>query len=370
MVDKMKKVLVIAGGLQIGGAERVAANISKYAPQNEFEFHYVVFEGIENVYGPEIEAAGGTVFTIPSPSRGYGAYIRTLRKLIREHRYVAVHSHTMFNSGLNLLVSMRCGVPVRIAHSHTTKTETRVSAPQKVYEQLMRLLIRLTATGLFACGIDAGYWMFGKKSFDKKGIVISNGIDTEAFAFSAENRREIRHRYDLEDCFVVGHSGTLLPLKNQIFLIHLMPEILQRHPNARLMLLGNGTAEYTNALKQAAEAVGVSRAVRFCGGVNNVNACLSAMDVFAFPSLREGTPLALIEAQTNGLRCVISDRIPADAVLTDLIEVLPLEEEDKWVDRICNAQRAEDCADYAQMIASKGYSAQHAYEPIYQAYNR
>ena len=363
----MKKVLIVAGGLQIGGAERVAANISRYAPKGEFEFHYIVFEGIENVYGPEIEAAGGKVFTIPSPSKGYLSYIRRLYRLIKEHRYVAVHSHTMFNSGINLLVARLCGTTRRIAHSHTTKTETRVSAVQKMYEGVMRLLIRMNATDLFACGVDAGIWMFGEKAFAKKGIVISNGIDTDTYKWSEDNRSQIRKMYDLNDSFVIGHSGTLLPLKNQAFLIQLMPEILSIRADAKLMLLGNGTEEYAQELKQLARKTGVEDAVIFCGGVSNVHVYLSAFDVFAFPSLREGTPLALIEAQTNGLPCVISDCIPEDACLTDLITKLPLES-DQWAALLCNAKRS--AKNYEQVIAAKGYSAIQAYKPIYEVYSR
>lgn len=362
----MKKILIIAGGLQIGGAERVAANISKYAPKNEFEFHYIVFDGIENAYGAEIEAAGGTVFSIPSPSKGYGKYIRTLTTLMRKYRYAAVHSHTMFNSGLNLLAAMVCGVPYRIAHSHTTKTETKVSAVQKVYERIMRALIQCTATTLFSCGVEAGYWMFGKKTFDKRGIVIRNGIDTDEFSWSEEKRRRIRASYDLQDDFVIGHSGTLLPLKNQEYLIQLMPEILKRKGNAKLMLIGNGEQAYMQHLKESAKNSGVEEKVIFCGGVSNVEDYLSACDVFAFPSLREGTPLALIEAQTNGLPCVISDKIPKDALLTELVSIVPLDEKEKWVDQLCEARR--NFCDYSSIIASKGYCAKNAYTPIYKAY--
>lgn len=362
----MKKILIIAGGLQIGGAERVAANISKYAPKDEFEFHYIVFEGIENAYGAEIEAAGGTIFTIPSPSKGYGKYIRTLTTLMIKYRYTAVHSHTMFNSGLNLLTAMACGVPQRIAHSHTTKTETKVSAKQKVYENVMRVLIQYTATTLFSCGVEAGYWMFGKKAFDKQGIVIRNGIDTDDFSWSEEKRQKIRAIYDLQDDFVIGHSGTLLPLKNQKFLIQLMPEILKRKANAKLMLIGSSEQEYREYLKEVAKDAGVEENVLFCGGVSNVADYLSACDVFAFPSLREGTPLALIEAQTNGLPCVISDRIPPDALLTELITQVPLEEREMWIDQLCESRR--DFRDYTSIIASKGYSAKSAYTPIYETY--
>lgn len=364
----MKKVLIIAGALHIGGAEKVAVNLSKYAPQGEFHFDYLVFEGYENVYGAEIEERGGRVFTLPSPSKGYLRYCRSLADLIRENGYSVVHSHTQFNSGLNLAVAKKCGVPIRIGHSHTTKTERKVSLPQKLYEAAMRVLLRRYSTHLLACGEEAGVWMFGKKAFSECGRVIKNGIDAAAFAYSPEVREAIRASADIpKDAFVIGHAGTLLPLKNQEFLIRLLPRIKERIPNAMLLLLGAGTVDEKSRLQYIADECGVSGSVLFGGGVGNVNEYLSAMDVFAFPSLREGTPLALLEAQANGLPCIISDRIPKDAALTGLVKPTPLEDETAWIDLICNAKRCEPSS-YAAAIERMGYDSAGAYKPVYDIY--
>lgn len=365
----MKRVLIISGGLQVGGAERVAANISRYAPKGKFEFHYLVFEGIDNVYGPEIEKDGGKVITIPSPAKGYGRYIKNVSRLIKEGNYVAVHSHTMFNSGLNLLIAKFHRVPHRITHSHTTRTEKKTSVVQRLYEGFMKGMINFSATQLFSCGVEAGYWLFGKKAFDKKGLVIRNGIDIDSFRWSEESRDRIREAYSLKDSFVIGHSGTLLPLKNQELLIRLMPRILEKKPKAFLLLLGGGDEQYAQELKALAQSLGVGDAVRFCGSVSNVGEHLSALDVFAFPSLREGTPLALIEAQTNGLPCIIADCIPKDACLTDLILPLPLENTQQWIEALCNAERA-DPGKSAELIRTKGYGVESCFQPIYDTYLR
>lgn len=350
----------------MGGAERVAANISTYAPNGEFEFHYLVFEGHDNVYGPEIEARGGKVFTFPVPADGYTKYVDLLKKLIRDNNYDVVHSHTMFNSGINLWVAKLCGVPIRIAHSHTTKTERKVSRSQKIYERIMQRLILWTATDLLACGVEAGEWLFGPKAFSKRGQVILNGIDTDDFAYSEQKRNRIRKLYGLSvDDFVIGHSGSLIPLKNQAFLIRLLPRIKETIPNARLMLLGRGVE--MDHLKNYASECGVADSVLLCGGVMNVNECLSAMDVFAFPSLREGTPLALIEAQANGLPCVISDRIPNDVVLTDLVTPVSLDNEAVWYNALIKERR--HCPEqYACKIEAAGYSTKTSYLPIYRIY--
>ena len=362
----MKKILIICGGLQVGGAEKVAANICIYEKSREFEFHYVVFEGNENVYGKEIEDVGGKVFEVPSPSTSYVQYVKKLVKLIKKYQYIAVHSHTMFNSGINLLIAYVMKVPCRIAHSHTTKTETRVSAKQKIYETFMRWIICKTSTTYFACGVEAGEWLFGKKNFHKKGYVIKNGIDVEMYSFSIETREKIRKKLGLENKFVIGHSGTILPLKNQIFLVELLPEILRRK-DAVLILMGNGPEEYVSQLKSVVREQNLETKVFFCGCIDNVYEYLSALDVFAFPSTREGTPLAVIEAQANGLPCIISDVIPDDVKITELVKKVPLHEKIKWIEELCNAERKIDLQ-YAKILSDRGYDIQTSMNEIYRTY--
>lgn len=363
----MDNILIIPGGLQIGGAEKVAANISKYAPKGEFCFHYIVFEGNENVYGPEIEADGGKVFTIPSPSAGYKQYVKTLGELIDKYKYKAVHSHTMFNSGINLAVAKKHGVPIRISHSHTTKTETKVSLKQKMYEKLMRKIILRNATDLFSCGVEAGYWLYGEKAFKKRGKVLLNGIDVKMNAYNEAYRNEIREKLGMADKFIIGHCGHLVSVKNQKYLINIMSDILKINQNAVLLLLGEGNDKVF--LEELIKSKGLEDKIILYGSTLEVYKFLNAFDVFAFPSLREGTPLALLEAQANGLPCVISENIPQDAFLTDLIQVISLEDKEKWVSEICQSNR-KFSEKYSDSVSNTGYSANNAYMPIYEAYRR
>lgn len=363
----MVYILVVAGGLQVGGAEKIAANLCKYAPQNEFCFHYIIFEGYENVYGAEIEKNGGRVFTLPSPKKNYAAYIKSLGRLIDQYQYKVVHSHTMFNSGLNLLVSKYHKVPIRIAHSHTTRTETKVSVLQRLYEKFMQFLICRYATDLLACGIEAGKWLYGERVFNKRGKVIQNAIDIESNAFDKSSRLVVRKKLGLEERFVIGHVGSLLKVKNQKYLISLMPEILKRKPNAVLLLLGGGEEE--EYLKKMINSLKLHGKIILYGSTLEVNKLLNAFDVFAFPSTREGTPLALLEAQTNGLPCVVSSNIPQDAFLTDLIYPIPLEDKAAWVKMICTKERYNS-EKYSYIMAKTGYNASSAYQIIYDIYRR
>lgn len=360
----MKKVLIICAGLQFGGVERFATNIIKFAPEGAYQFDYLIFEGLGDTFAPEIEEKGGRVITIPSPQKGYKSYIKRLGNLIDQNKYDVVHSHTQFNTGINLWVAKKHGVPVRIAHSHTTAHENAVSKKQLIYEKLMRKLILKCATVRCSCGVDAGKWMYGDKPF----VVIPNGIDTELFAYDEAKRSAIRKQYDIaDDAFLIGHSGTISKLKNQAFLIQLLPEIRKIKSNAELMLIGTGSEEEKKHLIQLASENRVTDCVHIVGAVLNVNEHLSAFDVFAFPSLREGTPLALIEAQANGLPCIISDAIPKDAIVTELVTQLPLSNKELWVKSIASTYRV-DSGKYHIELSKTDFNARNAYKKLYKLY--
>lgn len=360
----MKKVLIICAGLQFGGVERFAANIIKFAPADEFQFDYLIFEGLGDAFAPEIIDRGGRVITIPSPQHGYRSYIKKLGSLIDENRYDVVHSHTQFNSGINLWVAKKHKVPVRIAHSHTTAHENSISAKQRFYENAMRRLIKKSATHFCSCGVEAGRWMYGDHPF----VVIPNGIDTDLFAYNEQARDTIRKQHKIAaDTFVIGHSGTIYPLKNQEFLIHLLPEIRKIRENTELVLVGTGSEDNRNKLHSLVKELGLEKYVHFAGAVLNVNEYYSAFDVFAFPSLREGTPLALLEAQANGLPCVISDAIPQDAIETDLVTQLSLDDEKVWIEQLTKAGRNNPIS-YSEIMKKSEFDAQMAYQKLFELY--
>lgn len=360
----MKKVLIIAGALYIGGAERVARDIGFYAG-DRFEVHYLVFGDRIGEYEKQLTSADCKIIHTAAPSNGHLAHYRFLCQLIRQEQYDVVHSHTMFNSGWAMLAGKRCGVPVRIAHSHSA-LEVRQTAGKKLYEFAMRQMILRCATHYVACGEKAGVRLYGEKAYQKAGITLLNGIDTDSFRFSAQTRETIRKDMGLQNCFVIGHVGHLAEVKNQSFLISLMPEILKRRKEAVLLLLGEG--DDRPKLEALIQKLGLKNKVIMAGNVSNVNEYLSAMDVFAFPSLYEGMPLSIVEVQANGLPCVISDRVPRDVFVTDLLKPQPLENEAVWTEAILDATRTEP-EKYAGIVRDKGLDSRSFLEKVYQLYD-
>ena len=361
----MKYILHIIAKLYIGGAEKVARDIAMFAPL-DYENHFVVFGDEVGDYEQELLNINCKIFHIPYPSESYPNFVENLKKLMREVSYQAVHAHTMFNAGWVMLAAKQMKVPVRVAHAHSA-LDHGDGVKVKAYEALMRRMILANATDLVGCGVDAGNRLFGEKEFSRRGKLILNGVDTALYAFQPEMRELVRGRLGLTDKFVIGHAGHMIPVKNQSFLIERMPEILKRRKNAVLFLLGDG--EDRKKLEETAEGLGLRDKVIMTGNVTNVSDLLNAMDVFAFPSLYEGMPLSILEVQANGLPCILSDRVPEDVFVTDLLTPLPLDNTDAWVSAICKAKRGNS-EQYEALVRDSGLEIRSAVKKFYEIYEQ
>lgn len=360
------RVLEIAASLKIGGAEKIARDIGYYSSPDFYKIDYIVFGDEIGEYEQELLEKGCNIYHLPQPSSSYINYLKELYRLIRGNGYQAVHAHTMFNSGWAMLMAKICGVPARISHSHSVDKQPDKNPIQRLYEKVMQQIIVRCSTHYVGCGVKAGEILFGEKLYHKKGITILNGIETKKFAYSEMNREETRKSLELTNSFVIGHVGHLANVKNQSFLINLMPKILAKNKNAKLLLLGEG--EDRGKLEKQIVALDLSSNIIMTGNVTDVHKYLSAMDVFVFPSLYEGMPLSVIEVQTNGLPCVMSDSVPQDVVLTDLIRRLSLKEsEDVWVQAICDSER---CAPhtYEEKIKNLGLDSEKMVNKILELY--
>ena len=362
-----KKILIIAAKLHIGGAEKVARDIALYASPEQYEFHYVVFGEEVGTYENQLLEKGCKVFHLAEPSASYPRFMGELMALMKQHRYHAVHAHNMFNCGFSMLAARLCGVPVRVAHAHSALADGS-GFVKNIYEMLMRSLILTCSTDLVGCGIKAGQRLFGEKAWKKRGNLILNGINVEEFSYDAQKREAVRARLGLTQHFVMGHAGHLMEVKNQKFLLELMPELLKRRPDAMLLLLGEG--EDRPMLEQKIRDMGLESHVIMTGNVTNVADYLSAMDVFVFPSLYEGLPLSILEVQANGLPCVISDSVPPDVFLTNLIHPLSLQDsKNNWVNTILNQYRTNP-ERYNHQLRGSDYAVNTAMEKIYRIYNQ
>lgn len=245
-------------------------------------------------------------------------YLKFLKQLFREKKYAIVHSNINTLSVFPLYAAKKAGVPVRIAHSHST------SNPREWKKNLMKNALRpfskVWATDYFACTKHAGTYQFGKKAVRQGKVkIITNAIDIEKFKFDPEARKKLRKEFGFKDSdYVIGNFGRLIPQKNQLFLIDAFAEFKKKNTNAKLLIVGEG--ELRDKLEEKIASYGLTEDVRIEGLRKDLNKCYSTLDLFAFPSIYEGLGMVAVEAQVNGLTVLSSIFVPEDANIGNLVK--------------------------------------------------
>jgi glycosyltransferase EpsF len=202
-----------------------------------------------------------------------------------------------------LYAAKRVGVPVRIAHSHSTAG--RGEFARNILKYTLRPFSRLYPTHLFACSEYAGRWLFGNRAFCKgKVVVVRNAIDTKKFKFNPNVRERVRRELGVEGKFVVGHVGRFMPQKNHAFLLDIFAEVHRRSGESVLLLVGDG--ELKTTIEEKARRLALTNCVIFLNVRDDVNELYQAMDVFVLPSLYEGLAVVRVEAVAAGLPCLVA----------------------------------------------------------------
>lgn len=321
--QKPIRVAQIIGKMIGGGVEAVVMNYYRHIDRDKVQFDFIVDEDSTYVPEEEITSLGGRVFYI-SPYQHPVRYRRELIHLIREQQWPIVHSHINTLSIFPLSAAKKAGVPVRIAHSHSTMGKG------EFVKNMMKLALRPFAniypTNRFACGHYAGEWLFGK---NHDFTVIPNAIELDKFRFDPVARQETRKKLGIaEDTFLIGHVGRFMSQKNQAFLVDVLADLLPSRPNTMLAFVGDGPDKAD--VQHHVEELGIASHVLFLGQRSEVNRLYQAFDVFCLPSLYEGLCLVGIEAQRAGLPCMFSDTITREVDVTKTSKFLPIESPRDW----------------------------------------
>ena len=311
------RILHIVTYMGRGGLETMLMNYYRKIDRSRVQFDFLVHRDFEADYDAEILSLGGKIHRLPQLNPFSKAYLTALDHFFASHtEYRIVHCHLDCMAGIPLKYAKKHGVPVRIAHSHSSNQTKDLKYPMKLY---FKRNIRKFATDLFACSAEAGKWMFGTANFR----VLNNAIDAADYAFDAEVRAEVRKEFGIaDDAFVIGHVGRFAPPKNHSFLAEVLAEAVKTNENATGLLVGDG--ELRSATEEKIKDLGIAEHVVFTGVRSDVNRLLQAMDVFVFPSIYEGLPVSLVEAQAAGLPCLISDKVPIECKKTELVTQIPL----------------------------------------------
>lgn len=289
---------------------------------NQADFYFVLCAGCDDVGLKYINENNIKTIDIKYARLHHPlAYLKCLIGEIRKGKFDVVHAHG--NSGtlfLEMYAAKKAGVKVRIAHCHNN------SCKYKILHYLLKPFLNKLYTHALACSEQAASWLFTKKS-----TVLNNAIKTSDFIFSQSKRDQIRHDYGLNNEFVILNVGRLTLQKNQLFLLHIMNQLVAIKPDVKLLIVGDGELldEYSSYIVHH----NLSDSVILTGRQNNISAFYQAADLFVFPSVFEGLGLALIEAQASGLDCIASDMVPIEANVAYSVKYIKLEEH-FWIDEI------------------------------------
>lgn len=304
----MIRVLQVVTYMGRGGLETMLMNYYRHIDRNKVQFDFLVHRDFEADYDKEILSMGGKIYRVSRLIPWSRGYREELKRFFRAHpEYKIVHVHQDCLSSVALQCAKECGVPVRIAHSHNSNQDRNLKYIIKRY--YMKQITQF-ATDCFACGKNAGDWMFAGHQYQ----ILYNAINASAYTYSCAKAVAMRERLHVEQNLVIGHIGRFDAQKNHTFLLDIFSECVKLVPNAQLLLVGDG--EGRNHIQDKVKKLGLEDKVIFTGVCNDVADLLSAMDVFVFPSLYEGVPVTMIEAQASGLPCVISDGVPKECIIT------------------------------------------------------
>ena len=361
MTDKIKVALIIRG-FHNGGIEKVYENYYPHMDLSKFEIHVVTHMHNIPEKKQKFEDMGCIVheFSKMNGLKYTPQNVKEYRAFFRDCHFDVLHNNMPNNNFLATFYAQKYGVERRILHAHNvyTASDRKVSKLRVAAHQKLFGFHTAMATDLIGVSRAAGESVYGKKASEM--LFLPNAINVEQFRFDAQRREQYRTQLGLGNSFVVGHIGRYERTnKNQEFALGVFQKLLEQRPDSRLLMLGDGTR--LDEFKAMAVQMNIADKVIFTGNVQDVPGYLNAMDAFVLPSRQEGLGIVAIEAQTSGLYCCLSDKVPQEAKVTDRATFLPIGpgDQDAWVRELLQHEQ-DTRRDYSEEVTQAGYDVKTA----------
>lgn len=320
----IKILNVLTSGLRREGITSTQLEFMKKMDLIDIQMDIAAVHNNEQDVIDEFKSLGCNIIVFPDRKEELLKYMVALYKQIRKEKYDVIHVHgSSALLSIELVIARLAGVKIRIAHSRNTM------CLNKKADKILRPIFNNSYTKAFACGEEAGKWLFGSRPF----TVIHNGKDLEKFHFSDEIRARMRTKYNLQDKLVIGFVGNMNKQKNIMFLIDVFKQVNSKYQNSILFIMGEGADRAK--IEEKINRLGLTDSVVLTGRIANVHEMLQAMDVMCLPSLYEGLPNVVLEWQIAGLPCFVSANVTQECKVTDLVEFLPIDQgADIWAEQI------------------------------------
>lgn len=335
----MRRILQIVDNISVdSGVSSVIMNIYRNIDKTKIQFDFLVCKEELNrgkSYEKEIKDNGGNIYYFYSPLS-----LKTILKssamakaFLKKNadKYDAVHLHTPTIALFTLRYAWKYGVRNRIIHSHSTMTSK--NKMKSFINLILIACIPRYANIFWACSTEAADFLYGKEFCQKHKIeVLRNAVNAEVYQYSSDMRMQERERLEIKKEKVIVHISNFSPIKNHNFLLPVIEGIYQQKQDIKFVFVGDGPTrqEFEKNIIER----GFSKICIFTGRMENVSSILSASDILILPSIKEGLPVTVVEAQACGLRCIISDTITKECNISDVL-YLPLKS-DIWTGILLN----------------------------------
>ncbi len=350
----MKRILHVVSSMNAGGMETMIMNYYRHLDRTKYQFDFMIHDPKPVFFEDEIASLGGKIYRVapqrPNPFKNH----REVKKILTTHHFDAIHIHQGITYFYPLKCAKKVGIPNRIVHNHGINRQFLKYL--KLYNNLYaRKRISSLANNFIACSTTVLDHLFSTQVIEQKDYtILPNAIDIENFAYDPKLRNQIRKEFGFGNERVFLHIGTFTLPKNHIFLLKTFKAYLKKDSHAKLLLVGDGVLK--SKMEQYVEEHHLQGHVFFTGVRQDIKALLSGADVMLFPSLYEGLPLTLVEAQASGICILSSDQVSKECQLTDRISFLPITDILIWVNKMSQLSLSRDRLSYQKILLNTDFS--------------
>lgn len=350
----MKKILMIGITASVGGIETYIINLLRYLDIDKYKLYFPYINNM--AYHDDIVALGGVILPeLPRSRRNLLKYYQAWKGLFIEEKFDAIYYNDCDIVNLDILrIAQKVGVPIRVFHAHNSSHTKRRNVVHRLSQFVNRLQVGGVATDLLACSANAGDFMFGKHPYSE----IKNGIDLNKYQFSECIRDNKRNQFKIQDEKVYLFVGRFAEVKNPIFCLEVFKAIYDKDKKSKIFFCGDGPLMQT--MKQRIVEYDLQSCVFLLGNCGDVNEMYSMADYLIMPSLFEGFPFVLVEAQCSGLKCICSDQIEKNTDISNSITYIDLDIGAKsWAEEILKLSVNSKRETFSKLILDAGYDIRH-----------
>lgn len=364
--DKPIRVAEIIGKYIGGGVEAVVLNYFSFINKDKIQFDFICDSDSTDIPYEQIEAMGGKVILIP-PYQKLFKYQKELKKVLKDGNYQIVHSHINALSIFPLRVAKKAGVPIRIAHSHSTSNKKEWK--KNLLKNILKPFSKVYSNKYMCCSELAGRWLFGDKEYEKGTVyLLNNAIDLDKYKYNENIRIAKRKEMGIKpSTFVVGHIGRFVEQKNHRFLIDIFNEIHKKRKDSLLLLAGQGPL--MEEMKEKVHNLGLDNCVQFLGQRKDANELYQVFDLFLLPSLYEGLPVVGVEAQASGNLCYLSNDMTKETKVLDSTKFMSLENTaEEWANAILKDAKRYKKHNTKEEVSKYGFNIEKEAEKLEKKY--